>query len=52
MAKAIDAFLADPPPVRRTSIPPDTPFADALLDAYQRAACSAGEGRRPPSRSR
>jgi glycosyltransferase involved in cell wall biosynthesis len=50
MAKAIDGFLADPPPVRRTSIPPDTPFAEALLNAYERAAWS--DGRRLPSRSR
>jgi glycosyltransferase involved in cell wall biosynthesis len=41
MAKAIDGFLAHPPPVRRATIPPDTPFADALLAAYERAACSA-----------
>jgi glycosyltransferase involved in cell wall biosynthesis len=37
MAEAIDGFLADPPPVRSETIPPDTPFADALLDAYERA---------------
>src|ERR687898_824998 len=41
LATAIDGFLADPPPVRSTTIPPDTPFAEALLDAYDRAVCAA-----------
>jgi glycosyltransferase involved in cell wall biosynthesis len=38
LAQAIDGFLADPPPVRSSAIPCDTPFADALLDAYEYAA--------------
>ena len=38
IARGIDAFLADPPPVRVTSLRPDVSFADCLLAAYERAA--------------
>jgi glycosyltransferase involved in cell wall biosynthesis len=42
LAMAIDGFLADPPPVPSTTIPPDTPFAETLLGAYDRAVGGAG----------
>lgn len=45
LAEAIDGFLAAPPPVRPHPIPPDSSFADAVLDAYERAACSPRRGR-------
>jgi glycosyltransferase involved in cell wall biosynthesis len=38
MAKAIDEFLADPPPVVAAPIRPAVSFADVLADAYQQAA--------------
>jgi glycosyltransferase involved in cell wall biosynthesis len=38
MAEAIDHFLADPPPVVAEPVRPVVSFADALADAYQRAA--------------
>jgi glycosyltransferase involved in cell wall biosynthesis len=38
IARGIDEFLADPPPVRVTSLRPDVSFADCLLAAYERAA--------------
>jgi hypothetical protein len=42
LAMAIDGFLADPPPVPSTTILPDTPFAETLLGAYDRAVGGAG----------
>jgi glycosyltransferase involved in cell wall biosynthesis len=38
MAEAIDAFLADPPPVVADPLRPDVSFAGVLLDAYEEAA--------------
>jgi glycosyltransferase involved in cell wall biosynthesis len=37
MAAAIDAFLAEPPPVVAQPLRPDVSFAGALLDAYEQA---------------
>jgi glycosyltransferase involved in cell wall biosynthesis len=37
LAEAIDAFLADPPPVITDPLRPDVSFAGALLDAYEDA---------------
>jgi glycosyltransferase involved in cell wall biosynthesis len=38
LAKAIDAFLADPPPVVAAPVRPAISFADVLANAYQQAA--------------
>jgi glycosyltransferase involved in cell wall biosynthesis len=38
LAEAVDAFLDDPPPLVTEPVPPDTSFADGLLDAYEQAA--------------
>jgi hypothetical protein len=38
MAQAIDAFLAEPPPVVADALLPDVSFGGALLDAYEKAA--------------
>jgi glycosyltransferase involved in cell wall biosynthesis len=46
LAGVIDGFLATPPPVRSRTVPSDSSFADAVLDAYeQRAARRAHPGR-------
>lgn len=46
LAEVIDGFLATPPPVRSRTVPSDSSFADAVLDAYeQRAARRAHPGR-------
>jgi glycosyltransferase involved in cell wall biosynthesis len=41
MAAAIDAFLAEPPPVAAQPLRPDVSFAGALLDAYEQAVRTA-----------
>lgn len=38
LSEVIDGFLAIPPPVRSRSVPSHSSFADAVLDAYERAA--------------
>ena len=38
MAEAIDAFLADPPPVVAEPLRPDVSFSGVVLDAYEEAA--------------
>jgi hypothetical protein len=45
LSEVIDGFLAIPPPVRSRSVPSDSSFADAVLDAYERAARRAHRGR-------
>jgi glycosyltransferase involved in cell wall biosynthesis len=52
MAAAIDAFLADPPPVVAAPLRPDVSFAGALLDAYEQAVrmSPVRRGRRRPFR--
>jgi hypothetical protein len=51
MAEAIDAFLAEPPPVVVDPLRPAISFVDAVLDAYEEAARrSAGHRDRPRRR--
>lgn len=45
LSEVIDGFLAIPPPVRSRSVPSHSSFADAVLDAYERAARRAHRGR-------
>lgn len=37
LARAVDGFLDDPPPVRRAPVPPDVSYGDSVLEAYERA---------------